>query len=61
MKNLELDDILLLGTTMTVRSYISNGLLQQRQQEVLAQATQELVTDLRKGNPFRVYQDNIKW
>jgi parvulin-like peptidyl-prolyl isomerase len=61
MKTLELNDIVQLGTNVTVRDYIGNVMLQERQQLVLAQATQELVTDLRKNNPFRIYQDNIKW
>jgi len=61
MKNLELDDILDLASRTTVRNYIGNVMLQERQQLILAQATQELVTDLRKNNPFRIYQDNIKW
>jgi parvulin-like peptidyl-prolyl isomerase len=61
MKNLELDDIFQLGTRMTVRDYIGNGLLQQRQQAVLAQASQEVVTELRAGNTFQVFERNLTW
>jgi parvulin-like peptidyl-prolyl isomerase len=60
-KNLELDDIARLGTRMTVRSYIGNTLLQQRQQEVIEQATQELVAELRVGNPFQIFENNLTW
>jgi parvulin-like peptidyl-prolyl isomerase len=61
MKNLELDDIFQLGTRITVRDYIGNGLLQQRQQEVLAQASQELVSELRAGKSFQVFEKNLVW
>jgi parvulin-like peptidyl-prolyl isomerase len=60
-KNLELDDIARLGTRTTVRSYIGNTLLQQRQQEVIEQATQELVTELRVGTPFQIFENNLTW
>jgi parvulin-like peptidyl-prolyl isomerase len=61
MKNLELDDVFQLGTRITVRDYIGNSLLQLRQQEVLAQASQELVTELRAGNTFQVFERNLNW
>lgn len=61
MKNLELDDIFQLGTRFTVRDYIGNSLLQQRQQEVLAQASQELITELRAGQSFQVFEKNLTW
>ena len=61
MRNLELNDILQLGTSMTVRDYIGSVLLQERQQIVLAQATEELITELRRGNPFRVMDNNLNW
>ena len=60
-KNLDLDDIFQLGTTMTVRDYIGNVMLQERQQKALEQATQELVTELRRGNPFQVFENNLTW
>jgi len=61
MKNLELDDVYDLASRITVRNYIGNVMLQERQQLIVAQATQELVADLRKNNPFRIYEANIKW
>jgi parvulin-like peptidyl-prolyl isomerase len=60
MKSLELDDILRLGTRITVRDHIGNTLLEYRQQEVLQQATEELVTELRTGRPYRVFEENIR-
>jgi parvulin-like peptidyl-prolyl isomerase len=61
MKNLELDDIFQLGSRNTVRDYIGNTLLQQRQQEILAQASQELVAELREGKVFQVFEKNLTW
>jgi parvulin-like peptidyl-prolyl isomerase len=61
MKNLELDDIFQLGTRMTVRDYIGNAMLQERQQAIMAQATQELVTELRAGKSFQVFEKNLVW
>jgi hypothetical protein len=46
---------------MTVRDYIGSGLLQQRQQEAFAKATNELVTELRAGKTFQVFEKNITW
>jgi parvulin-like peptidyl-prolyl isomerase len=60
-KNLELDDIFLLGAAYTVRDYIGNELLQQNQQEVLTRVMQEIVTELRRGNPFTIYENNLNW
>jgi len=60
MAFLELDDIVHLGTRITVRDQIGNALLQQRQQEAFARATHELVTGLRRGNPFTIFENNIR-
>jgi len=60
-KNLELDDIFQLGTRMTVRDYIGNSLLQERQMEALAKATQELVAELRAGKTFQIFERNLNW
>ena len=46
-KLLELDDIFQLGTRITVREFITQGILQERQAAAVAQATEELVTELR--------------
>jgi parvulin-like peptidyl-prolyl isomerase len=61
MKNLELDDIIQPGSSVRVRDYIKQALLNERQQSVLAKASEELISDLRKGNPFRVYENNLNW
>ena len=61
MKSLELDDIFQLGTRMTVRDFIGQTLLQERQQAILAQASQELITELRVGNPFQIFENNLNW
>jgi len=60
-KSLELDEILEPGTSVTVRQFIAVGLLQQAQQEAVNRATQELVTELRTGNPFDVMANNLAW
>jgi parvulin-like peptidyl-prolyl isomerase len=60
-KNLELDDIYQLGTRMTVRDYIGNFMLQERQMEALSKATQELVAELRAGKTFQVFERNLIW
>jgi len=58
-KNLELNDIFQLGTRITVRDYIGNSILQERQQAAIEQATQEIVAELRKGNPYQIYENNL--
>jgi len=60
-KNLELDDIFQLGSRITVRNYIGNSLLQERQMEALTKATQELVAELRSGKTFQVFEKNLTW
>ena len=61
-KRLELDDIFQLGTNMTVRNYIGNSMLQERQQKLLDQASQELVAELRaNGKTFQVFENNLAW
>ncbi|MCL2180440.1 MAG: SurA N-terminal domain-containing protein [Treponema sp.] len=58
---LELDDILQPGRRGTVREHIGQMLFAQRQQAILAQATQELITELRTGNPFQIFESNLNW
>jgi parvulin-like peptidyl-prolyl isomerase len=60
-KNLELDDIFQLGSRVTVRMYIGNSMLQERQMEALTKATQELVAELRAGKTFQVFEKNLIW
>jgi len=61
MKNLDLDDIIQLGTRITVRDYIGQALLSERQQAVLKQASEELITELRAGKSFQVFERNLNW
>jgi len=61
MKNLELDDIFQLGSRITVRNYIGNSLLQERQMEALKKATEELVAELRAGKTFQIFERNLSW
>jgi parvulin-like peptidyl-prolyl isomerase len=61
LKTLNLDDVIQPGTRMTVRDFIGNQMLQQRQQAVMTQASQELVTELRAGNSFQIFDNNINW
>jgi parvulin-like peptidyl-prolyl isomerase len=67
-KDLEPDDIYQLGgirtaegqvVNLTVKDYIYNWILQQRQAEALQKATQELVVELRRGNPFRIIDEKL--
>ncbi|MFA6507155.1 MAG: peptidyl-prolyl cis-trans isomerase [Treponemataceae bacterium] len=60
-KTLELNDPYQLGTPGTVKDYIGNMLLQQRQQKVVEEATLELVKELRSGNPYKVFDKNLEW
>ncbi|MCL2479508.1 MAG: peptidyl-prolyl cis-trans isomerase [Treponema sp.] len=58
-KTLELDDIFDLASRTTVRDYIKSSLLGQRQQAAIDQASQEIVTELRTGNPFQIIEANL--
>jgi parvulin-like peptidyl-prolyl isomerase len=60
-KNLDLDDIVQPGSPVTVRGYIGNFLLQERQMEAYQKATLELVTELRAGKTFQVFEKNLIW
>jgi len=61
MKSLELDDIIQPGSSVRVRDYIKQALLNERQQAALTKASEELISDLRKDKPFRVNDNNINW
>jgi len=61
VRNLELDDIIQLGTRVTVRDYIGQSMLEQRQQAILAQASAELVAELRTSRTFTIFENNIRW
>jgi peptidyl-prolyl cis-trans isomerase D len=62
-KNLELDDIYQLesrvGDRITVREYIRRGLLQEKELALFEKVTGELVTELRRGNPFEILESNL--
>jgi parvulin-like peptidyl-prolyl isomerase len=58
---LAFDDMVQPGSRVTVKRYIEEYLSQQRQQEILAKASQELVSELRTGNPFQIFEANINW
>jgi len=61
MKTLELDDIIQPGSNVRVRDYIKQALLNERQQTILTKASEELISDLRKDKPFRIYDNNLNW
>ena len=58
---LELDDIVQPGSRMTVRQFIGQNIFQERQQMAMMQATEELVRELRSGNPFQIMEANLNW
>ena len=58
---LGMDDIMDPGTRMTVRQFIGSSILQQRQQETIMRATQELIAELRTGNPFQIMEQNLNF
>jgi parvulin-like peptidyl-prolyl isomerase len=60
-KILELDDIYQLGTKTTIRDFIGQRLLNQRQQNVYTQASQEIATELRAGKSFQVFENYLNW
>jgi parvulin-like peptidyl-prolyl isomerase len=61
MKSLALDDVIQPGNRMTVHDYIGSRLLQERQQGIMLQASQELVAELRKGNSVQIFENNLTW
>jgi len=61
MKNLELDDIIQPGSSIRVRDYIKQALINERQQAMLTKASEELISDLRKDKPFRINDNNLNW
>ncbi len=58
-KLLGLDDPYQAGTRATVREYLGNQLLQQKQAQVLEKATKDLVAELRKGKPYQIFEKNL--
>lgn len=61
---LGLNDPVQLGESMTVRQYISSGLLEQKKQSVLTKASEEAITELRTpktGKSFEINEKNLNW
>ncbi|MDR0502656.1 MAG: peptidylprolyl isomerase [Treponema sp.] len=61
MKNLDLNDIFQLGARGTVRDYIGQSLLNQRQQAIIEQASQELIAEVKLPRSFQIFENNVKW
>ena len=61
VKLLELDDLIQLGQRVTVREYIGQFLLSQRQNDIVTRASQELVAELRANRTFQVFENNLNW
>jgi parvulin-like peptidyl-prolyl isomerase len=45
----------------TVRAVLREAIMQKRQQEILEQAQRELVDELRKGNPYKIFEENLNY
>ncbi|MDR3356942.1 MAG: peptidyl-prolyl cis-trans isomerase [Spirochaetaceae bacterium] len=45
----------------TVRTVIRESIMQKRQQEIVARAQQELIDELRKGNPYKIFEENLNY
>ncbi len=60
-KTLELGDPYQLGSRGTVRDYLGNSMLQQRQQIAVDAATKELVEELRAGKSYQIFDANLNW
>jgi len=61
MRNLGIDDVILDNRgVFTVRQVITEALLERRQREVIAQATQELVMELRSEGTVNINENNLR-
>ncbi|MDR2097635.1 MAG: SurA N-terminal domain-containing protein [Spirochaetaceae bacterium] len=45
----------------TVRAVLREAIMQKRQQEILEQAQRELVDELRKDNPYKIFEENLNY
>ena len=61
MRSLELGDILQPGAPVTVRAYIADVLMQERQMAVLAEAVQALHAELRAAGSIQVFDARLNW
>ena len=60
-KVLSLDDKIPPKNTMTVRDFITQGLLQGKQKEPLQKATAEVLEDLKKEADIQIFENNLDW
>jgi hypothetical protein len=44
-----------------VKTMLRETIMQKRQQELIARAQQELIDDLRKGNPYKIFEENLNY
>lgn len=58
-KMLTLEDPYQPGATVTVRDYLGNQLLQQKQAQLVEKVTRDLITELRKGKPYQIFEKNL--
>jgi parvulin-like peptidyl-prolyl isomerase len=47
--------------TVSVRNFLGNFMLLERQQNIILQATQEIITELRTGRSFQIFENNLNW
>jgi parvulin-like peptidyl-prolyl isomerase len=59
-KFLALDDVHL-GYGETVRTILRSAVMQKHQQEIITRAQQELVNELRKGSPYKIFEENMDY
>jgi parvulin-like peptidyl-prolyl isomerase len=59
-KFLTLDDTHL-AYNETVRVVLRESIMQRKQQELLTRAQRELVEELRKGNPYKIFEENLNY
>jgi parvulin-like peptidyl-prolyl isomerase len=60
-KLLDLGDLYQLGGRASVREYLGDRILQNRQAKTIDTATKELVDELRAGKSFQVFDQNLAW
>ncbi|MDC7125381.1 MAG: peptidylprolyl isomerase [Spirochaetales bacterium] len=58
-KILSLDDPVMPGTDQTVREYIAQRLISQKQNEAVSNALNEIVADLKKDADVKIFEENI--
>ena len=61
LRIMEIDDIIQLGSRVTVRNYIGQAIMAEKQQAAVAQASQDLITELRAGRTVQIFERNLNW